>query len=145
SIGKGSVAGSAGDLVFGATSQAIFQYFGTTAASTDRLFTITAGAIATISADGGGLSFISTGAIAFSGSGARELRLTGVSSGNFAPILGDGAGGPTSLSKFSLNTWTLTGANTYSGGTFVESGTLTVSGAGTLGASTGALQVNNVF
>ena len=145
SIGKGSVAGSAGDLVFGATSQAILDYTGAAVASTNRLFTIGAGALATISADGGGLSFTGTGAIAFTGSGTRELRLIGGSTGNFAPVLGNGPGGATSLSKYSSGTWTLTGANTYSGGTDVEVGTLTVNPGGTLGSSTGSLTVSNVF
>ena len=38
---------------------------------------------------------------------------------------------------------TLSGVNTYAGGTTVNAGTLTVSSAGTLGATTGALAVNN--
>ena len=37
----------------------------------------------------------------------------------------------------------LTGANTYSGGTTVNQGTLTIGTGGTLGAATGALSVNN--
>ena len=43
----------------------------------------------------------------------------------------------------SPGTLTLSGPNTYTGGTIVNAGTLTVSGAGTLGATTGTLQVNN--
>ncbi|WP_426418420.1 autotransporter domain-containing protein [Bradyrhizobium genosp. A] len=39
-------------------------------------------------------------------------------------------------------TTTLSAANTYGGGTFVTGGTLTVSGAGTLGATTGATTVS---
>jgi autotransporter-associated beta strand protein len=69
--------------------------------------------------------------------------LIGISSSTFAPILGDGPGGATSLVKDFPNTWTITGANTYSGGTSVLRGTLTVGGSGTLGASTGNLVVSS--
>jgi autotransporter-associated beta strand protein len=57
--------------------------------------------------------------------------------------------GPGALIKESLNgpgsgTLVLSAANTYTGGTVVNAGTLTVAGAGTLGASTGSLTVNSV-
>ncbi len=57
--------------------------------------------------------------------------------------------GPGALIKESLNgpgsaTLLLTAANTYLGGTVVNAGTLTLSGAGTLGATTGKLTVNSV-
>jgi fibronectin-binding autotransporter adhesin len=105
-----------------------------------------AGVVASIFADGGGaLSFTATGAIAFTGSGARELRLSGVNTQNntFAPILGDGLGGATSLSKYSTGTWVITGTNTYTGGTSVEVGTLTVNTGGTLGAGFPGLAVDS--
>ena len=47
------------------------------------------------------------------------------------------------LTKIGAGTLTLTGANTYSGGTTVQAGTLTVGIGGTLGSTTGALAVNN--
>jgi len=47
------------------------------------------------------------------------------------------------LIKVGAGTLTLTGANTYSGGTIVNAGTLTVGTGGTLGATTGALAANN--
>jgi autotransporter-associated beta strand protein len=46
------------------------------------------------------------------------------------------------LTKSGLGELTLTAANTYSGGTTVNGGTLTVSGSGTLGSTSGALTVN---
>ncbi len=46
------------------------------------------------------------------------------------------------LIKTTDDTVTLTGANTYSGGTYVQDGTLALSGAGTLGATTGLLNVS---
>ena len=141
SIGKGSVAGSAADLVFG--NGILFG-----SGSTDRLFTIgdANGLSASLYSVGSPMNFTSTGAIAFGGSGSRSLTLYGATTGNtFAPILGDGAGGATSLTKSHTGTWTITGANTYSGGTQVTDGTLTVSGSGTLGASTGSLNVGSFY
>jgi fibronectin-binding autotransporter adhesin len=153
SIGKGSVGGSASDWVFGtgAASAPILSYIGSTAASTDRLFTIAPNATAQIDNQSSNaantLSFTATGSIAFTGSGSRTLNLTGSNTGNntFAPIIGDGAGGGTQLSKLGPGSWTITGANTYTGGTQVLNGTLTVSGSGTLGASTGSLSVSSFF
>ena len=148
-IGKGSVAGSAADLVFGG---GILYFTGaSSASSTNRLFTIgdTNGLTATIYSDtataANSLSFTNTGAIAFGGSGARTLTLNGSNTGNntFAPVLGDGPGGATRLVKAGTGSWTLTGANTYTGGTQVLSGTLTVSGSGTLGANSGSLEVDS--
>jgi autotransporter-associated beta strand protein len=147
SIGNGSVAGSAADLVFGG---GVLGYTVATApTSTNRLFTIgdANGLTAAISSDNSTpantMSFTGTGAIAFGGSGPRSLILGGNNTGNntFAPILGDGPGGATSLAKNGAGTWILAGANTYTGGTVVSGGTLTVNGPGTLGASTGSLEV----
>jgi autotransporter-associated beta strand protein len=47
------------------------------------------------------------------------------------------------LTKVGAGTLTLTGANTYSGGTIVNAGTLTVGTGGMLGAAIGPLAVNN--
>ena len=145
SIGRGSVAGSAADWVFGGGT---FQYNTAAAASTDRLFTLgnTSGLTATLDSSAASasdtLSLTGTGAIAFGGSGARTLTLTGTNTGNntFAPILGNGSGGITSLGKTGTGTWLITGANTYTGTTTVGSsggvnaGTLRLSGSGQLGS-----------
>ena len=124
SIGTGSVAGSAADLVFGGGALA-YSASGSTPISTNRLFTLgdanglTATLISNSANSAATMSFTGTGAIAFGGTGARTVTLSGQNTGNniFAPILGDGAGGATSLVKVSTGKWVLTGANTYSGGT----------------------------
>ena len=52
-------------------------------------------------------------------------------------------GGAHLLTKTGTSTVTLSGANSYSGGTTLSQGTITVGTGGTLGATTGALSVNN--
>src|SRR5207244_2759189 len=69
------------------------------------------GAAATISSDSGSLNLTNTGTITGSGFG---LTLTGSGNGTVASIIGTGAG---TLVKNGTGTWTLTGANTYSGAT----------------------------
>ena len=49
---------------------------------------------------------------------------------------------PMSLSVSGPGTVVLSGANSYSGGTTLSSGTLDVTGSGTLGATTGALAIS---
>ena len=90
------------------------SYTGATATSTKR-FTMATG--------GNGAFDVTTGATA--------LTLSGVI---------DGSG---TLTKSGLGTLTLSGTNTYSGGTTLNQGTLTIGTGGTLGATTGALAVNN--
>src|SRR5439155_19705169 len=114
-IGAGSAAGSAADLVFGGGT---LKYAGTTSAtSTNRLFTIgdANGLTATLDSSSATAantpSFTGTGSIALGGTGTRTFTLTGTNTGNntFAPIVGDGAGGATSLTKSGNGTWILTG------------------------------------
>lgn len=57
---------------------------------------------------------------------------------DFGTISGSGA-----VRQSGTNTLTLNAANDYTGGTIVNSGTLTVGSGGTLGATTGSLSVNN--
>ncbi|MCX6872431.1 MAG: leucine-rich repeat protein [Verrucomicrobia bacterium] len=64
------------------------------------------------------------------GSGSGAMTVSGVISGT------------NGLTKASPGTLTLTGANTYGGGTTVYGGTVLLSGPGTLGAATGDLTVN---
>lgn len=141
SIGAGS---AAADLVFGGGT---LTYNVAAVASTDRLITIgnANGLTATINSSANlvanALSFTGTGALGLGGSGARILTLTGSNAGanTFRPVIGDGAGGATALVKSGAGAWTLSGANTYTGGTTLSAGTLKLSGSGTLGASSGAL------
>ncbi|CAM1000321.1 Autotransporter-associated beta strand repeat-containing protein [Rhodanobacter sp. Root179] len=61
------------------------------------------------------------------------------SDGNYAGLV-SGAG---SLTKTGAGTLTLSGANSYSGGTFINAGTLSVAADGNLGDSSGAVSIGN--
>jgi autotransporter-associated beta strand protein len=134
SIGKGSVAGSAIDLVFGGGT---LLYSGASATTTNRLFAIgdanglTATLDSSSSTAANTMSFTGTGALGLGGSGARTLTLTGTNTGNntLTSIIGDGAGGTTSFVKNGTGTWVIGGTNGYTGTTTVNSGTLNVNGS----------------
>jgi fibronectin-binding autotransporter adhesin len=158
SIGKGSAAGSAADLVLNGGT---LSFTGPTNQSTNRLFSV---GLSGATLDGSGsdnstaLSFTGSGALGFNGqSGARTLTLTGSNTGpnTLAAAIGDN-GGATSLNKTGDGTWILSGTSGYSGATSVTQGTLrvtgsivnspvTASGTGTIGGSgtIGALIVDS--
>ncbi|MGV3661362.1 MAG: beta strand repeat-containing protein [Prosthecobacter sp.] len=71
----------------------------------------------------------------------RTFTVNQTTAGTYAGVI---AGpGSVALGSLSTNTLTLIGANTYTGGTYINGGTLTVGTGGTLGATTGSLAVNN--
>ncbi len=61
---------------------------------------------------------------------SKTLKLDGLSSGNRVDGIISNGVHTVSLVKSNSSTWTLTGANTYTGATAVAGGTLTLSGAG---------------
>jgi fibronectin-binding autotransporter adhesin len=73
---------------------------------------------------------------------ASVLTINGATDHTYSGTLNNGTGG-ISLVKDGSSTFTLAGNNTYSGGTTVNQGALTVGTGGTLGANTGTLAVNN--
>jgi len=70
------------------------------------------------------------------GVGAKTLTLGGANTGlnTFAGKIVDGTGSVISLTKADAGKWTLSGANTYSGGTTLSAGTLNANAASALGA-----------
>jgi autotransporter-associated beta strand protein len=96
-----------------------------------------------ISSNGSG-ALVLTSNLTTSGS-AKTLILSGTNTGNntIQGIIPDGAGA-TSLTKSGAGTWVLTGANSYTGKTAIQAGSLSVatigsvSGTGNLGAPTTA-------
>ncbi len=131
----GASSNAAANLVFNSlnysyTSSAgtgVLNYAGT-GDSTDRLFTIASGAVAEINNNGTGpLNFTNAGAIALTSTLASTLALGGTYAGptanTFAPQVTDNGALPTTLAV-NGSLWTLTGTNTYTGGTYVTNGTL---------------------
>src|SRR4029079_9908831 len=74
----------------------------------------------------GALAFTSPGAIVQAGTVNRTLNVSGSNTGDntFVPALVDGTGSLLSVNKAGSGKWILTGNNTYTGITNVNSGTL---------------------
>jgi fibronectin-binding autotransporter adhesin len=129
----GASTSDAGNLIL---SGGALRYTGA-GATTDRLFTVgrtNAGSAAlsgTIDSSGtGALVFSNPGAInSGAGTGVRTLNLTGDNTGDnrIAGVLSDantGAGSLLNVAKAGTGKWILSGANTYTGTTIVNGGTL---------------------
>lgn len=90
-------------------------------------------------------SLIINGTITGKASVANILQIQGNGGGasnSITGVIANGAGGTLSFRKFGANTWTLTGANTYTAGTNILQGTLKTGNASALG--TGAVtQISN--
>lgn len=68
------------------------------------------------------------------------INTTSTTNATYGGVIADGATGMT-LTKTGTGVQTLSGANSYTGGTSVSAGTLVVTSSGTLGATTGNLSV----
>jgi len=89
--------------------------------------TVTLGSAARINSDAGSLTF-NTAANSITGTN-QNLTLGGAANGTIAGTITTGSG---ILTKDGTGTWTLSGNNTYTGATYVNGGTLNISG-GSLG------------
>lgn len=125
------------------------------AVSTNRLFSLQASS--SIDASGtGALNFTNIGAMGFSSSTAdKTLTLTGNNTGSntLAAIIGDNlttvtvgdqdiTTGRTSLTKSGTGTWVLSGANTFTGGSIINGGTLRLTNTAALQNSS-QVNINN--
>jgi autotransporter-associated beta strand protein len=148
--GVGASTNAAANLVIGQSSSLTYTGSGD---STDRLMTLgPTGAFsvigpAIINTGTGALSFTNTGAVAFTGAlppfTTQNFTLGGTNTGSntFAPVIGDNGASATSFIKSGTGTWVLSGANSYTGATDVNGGTLLVNG--NQSAATGAVTVKN--
>ena len=140
SIGQSSNA--AANLVFDSNASPTLRYIGgPTPASTDRLFTIRGAGGVILDASGTGpVSFTNTGSILHAGAinQARSFTLAGTNTGanTFSLLIGNNdAGGGNGVVTFNKNdpgTWVLTNANTYTGFTNINEGTLKLDGGASL-------------
>lgn len=130
----GQSGNAATNLILNGTT---LNYVGT-GDSTDRLFTLTASSAITNNGTSGALNFTNTGTVAFSGATATQLTLGGTHAGDntFAVKYGDNGATLQKLIKSGAGKWIVTGANTYSNGTAVNSGTLVTGNTSALGAGT---------
>jgi fibronectin-binding autotransporter adhesin len=121
-------------------------------ATSDRLFTVGSGGATFEAINFGGNSgqilLAGSTAVAYTGVGNRTITVGGTSDdtgGSFiARNIGDvgGGNGQVALAKTGSHSWTLNGTNTYSGGTTVTAGSLTMGIASALGSTSGQLTVN---
>lgn len=117
------------------------SYAGTAATATDRLFTVApaGGQIDSTSGTAANtVTFGNTGAIVYSGAGARTLTFGGANTGanTFTPVINDVSGTEAvSVNKAGAGTWSLVGSNGYTGGTNIGGGVLIQNGGNTLGPS----------
>ncbi|WP_395741000.1 autotransporter-associated beta strand repeat-containing protein [Prosthecobacter sp.] len=147
SIANGGSASNIGASTNAATNLVLnggtLQYTGG-AGTTDRLFSVGTSGGTLDSSGSFGITFSNSGSMGFNGqSGARTLTLTGTSSfitNQIAAVIGDN-GGATSLVKNGTGGWVITGTNTYTGTTTIDSGSLTVGANG----STGTLGSGNII
>ena len=135
SIGASSNAASNLVIGNGTLLGATLRYTGT-GDTTDRLFTLLTGSSVIESSGTGAIVFSNTGSAAYAGSGARTLSLGGTNTGNntMGGSIIDGTGGVTTLAKNDTGTWLLTGNNTYTGNTVVNTGLLQIGNGGTAGS-----------
>jgi autotransporter-associated beta strand protein len=98
---------------------------------------LTLGAASTISSDAGTLNLTNPGTIT---GPLFTLTLTGAGNGSISSIIGTTSGGVT---KTGTGTWTLSGANTYTGTTTVSAGILNIQNSTALGTTAGNTTVSS--
>jgi fibronectin-binding autotransporter adhesin len=133
--GLSSNLGTNGTINFGSTSTpggpGILRYTGTGETSDKVLNLSSNSGGAVIDQSGSGLLKF-TSALTATGAGSKSLTLRGSTSGTgeiAGAIVNNSATNRTSLVKDGTGTWTLSGANSYTGATTVNSGTLRVNGS----------------
>jgi autotransporter-associated beta strand protein len=123
----GNLSGSTSALVYAGTGE-----------TTDKILNLqgTIGNVALEQAGTGNLKFTSN--MTVTGAGAKQLILQGstAGTGEIAGLIVDSASGATSLVKNGTGTWILSGANTYTGNTTLNAGTLRLDHTGAASSGT---------
>lgn len=125
---------SANSIVFGGTTTGTLRYIGA-GDSTNRTFLI-GGVGAIFDASGSGALTWSAGAATYASTNtARTITFKGTSTGanTMSVVFADSGTGKTSILKQDAGRWILGAANTYTGDTTVEAGTLATGATGTFG------------
>lgn len=128
----GASSNLASNLYIRGDNGAVFRYVGAGNSSTDRAFTIWNNA--TVDASGDGIvSFTNNASAVAYGSAntATNFILTGTNSGanTMALVIGNNGTGAVSVTKNGTGKWVLSGINTYTGSTTVNSGSLLIDGS----------------
>ena len=133
--------GSAGNITLGSnisysfsnnTTQALWNLAGNNTVSGSISMTV-GGGDTIIRSDAGSLTL--AGNIGVSSANLRILTLTGSAGGTVSGTVWNG-NGTTSLVKTGTGTWTLSGSNTYTGGTQINAGVLAITNTSALGTGT---------
>lgn len=114
------------------SSQTIRNLAGNNAISGSIAMTV-GGGNAVIQSDAGSLTL--AGNIGVSSANLRILTLTGSAGGTVSGTVWNG-NGTTALAKTGAGTWTLSGSNTYTGGTQINAGVLAIANTSALGTGT---------
>ena len=124
----------AGDLSLGSGTNATELIFTGSAEDSAKVLTMagTTGGV-TLTQSGNGNLNLTSGIVVSSG-GAKQLTLQGstAGTGQLSGILADGSGSAVNILKTGTGTWTLSGANTYTGTTEIAGGTLALGAAGVI-------------
>jgi autotransporter-associated beta strand protein len=145
--GVGNLGNNATINIGGSTGSGTLKYTGT-GETTNRVIALagTTGG-ATIDQSGTGLLKF-TGTNTATGAGSKTLTLQGstAGTGEIAGAIVDNSGtNTTAVTKAGTGTWTLSGTNSYTGGTNLNQGTLAVASGAALGAGTLTLANNTTL
>ena len=157
-------AGSYATMVAGATSDSANDSTGSLTLSgnhSHNSLKLTTGATlalgtSSLTLASGGLLSVGSGASTISGSASPGLMGGNNGSGSYelivhqyntagltiSAILGNSGANATALTKSGSSTLTLSGANTYTGGTYINAGTVSIGGDGNLGGTSSAVYLN---
>jgi len=144
--GQTSSLGSNGTIKLGSSvsgSNNVLSYVGA-GENTDKVINL-AGTLGNVRIDQAGSGLIKfTNDLSVTGVGAKTFGLNGSSltgTGEFAGKIVDSSSGATTLAKGGSGTWTVSGNNSYTGGTSVNAGKLLVNNTAGSGTGTGSVTV----